>query len=945
MNSLTPDELDLLERIDEKAALQPFFFQKAKGLKWFDALAERGYFDPERNPRPQPSKEVGYVNVPFWPPAEYLVSASIGLRADENFGYAEKFINLMRAVTKYAIDHHYSNYRTWWQFSKVIQNIPPTLILDDDMPLFDYWMSDPYEAGIIAEEIGEHWINNLLKSGSGQFNELGVKLLEIVFKLEFYQRERGSKSRREARFRLSSYSARKITEKVAGNAGGVIGIKAVRLFQERLESILRELNNDKWSCIWRSAIEQHQQNHSADDAADIVIEGYRDSLLAWVKDGGGEAHQYVEELLQSQYETIQRVAVYVIGQRYIYLRKLVDTVISDKFFKSNFRHELWHLLKNNYLAFSSEQKQLVLGVIEGLAAIQSSEPSDKGAIAYRKATWLSAIKDYDHDIAKRYQECIEVVGGEPENPDFSSYMTSGWVDHRSPFSVEELLPMEVDELVKLLAKYYAAYTPRYGRDNQDIEGLLKTLRHLVKGNPLRYYNQLQYFAESDLPFVYELIEAYRDLWSENAQLPWNEIWGALLGFCLNIVGQPRFWSVDAELQNGAFVANRHWIVNGIGKLIEAGTKSDEHAFSESFLGLAEEIVLILLEKEKGEPFKVDDDAVMLAINSPRGQCIEALINLSLRACRLENSRSGNHQAVWEHFKPIYDAELKRADISEYEFATLVVNFLPNFLYMSKQWVLENIDSIFDRSSYQKWLCALQGYAYVDKVHKIIYEHLRNNGHFIFALDDEILSNIVGEKIIQNIAVAYLNNFESLDDESSLINKLIVRGDSNELGQLIWFFWSLRKDGDENLSSKVFALWPRLLKVIDKNSREGRRLASKLCDWSIFVDEVNEENKHLVLEVATFAEEDYNAYGLIESIAKISDKQPFEAFEIWQSLIENAKPCFPEESIRVALFNLARVGPDGIRKARIIVSEYLKGGNEKPSLWLAEIIGAGVANNR
>ncbi len=110
-------------------------------------------------------------------------------------------------------------------------------------------------------------------------------------------------------------------------------------------------------------------------------------------------------------------------------------------------------------------------------------------------------------------------------------------------------------------------------------------------------------------------------------------------------------------KRSSFVANRHWIVGEIGELIEAGTKSDEHSFGEKFLELAEEVILILLKNEKGKEFKLDSDAVIVAINSPRGSCIEALINLSLRSCRLADKQCGNHAAIWAHFQPIYDAEL------------------------------------------------------------------------------------------------------------------------------------------------------------------------------------------------------------------------------------------------------------------------------------------------
>ena len=128
MTELTPAERDLLARIDDKEELRPFFFQKVKGLKWFNSLTEHGYFKPEHNPLPKPAKEEGYIDVPFWPALEYLVVTSSELRSEKNNDYAEKFIELIRAVTKYAIVHDFSNFRTWWQFSKVIQNIPLKLI-------------------------------------------------------------------------------------------------------------------------------------------------------------------------------------------------------------------------------------------------------------------------------------------------------------------------------------------------------------------------------------------------------------------------------------------------------------------------------------------------------------------------------------------------------------------------------------------------------------------------------------------------------------------------------------------------------------------------------------------------------------------------------------------------------------------------------------------------
>lgn len=933
---LTPKQKSAIERAKRSPDLQGFLFRKATGVRWFNAFKEAGFLLPTEMPQPVPAKEEGYVSIPVWPITDYLVAASEQLLEPNNEIYAVEFMDFIRSATRHAQERNFGNYRVWWQFSKIIRNIPPHLISANDLVLINYWLDDKYERGLVAESLGEHWLISLLDRNDEHCRSLSLGLLQSLYRVQFLDCRYGESNRKEARLLFDSWHARNLTKKVAGRVGKVLGQSAVEVFRNQLEHIIVTLNNDKWSSLWRSSIGDHEQNHKADDAEDIFVEGFRDALLAYVGEEKDAAKAYVVEALDSLFETTRRIAINAVDQCYQQLNDLIGRVILERHFTSNFRHEMWHLLHNHYPEFSLQEKTLVQGVITGLVVQDDNDQQREGASAYQRAIWLSAIKDYGDVEGKLYRECIEITGGEPEHPDFSSYMTGGWVGHKSPFSKEDLLSLDVTELVKQLGAYRETYKPPQGFNEPDLRGLVKMLRQAVKAEPLRFYNQLYKFSESDLSFVYELIEAYRELWSENAQLPWSEIWDSLLEFCLDITNQDRFWSPENTEKGSSFVANRYWIVSGIGRLIEAGTKSDDHAFSEKLLKQAEEVILILMEKEKGEEFKVDSDSVMVAINSPRGHCIEALVNLTLRSCRLADKQFGNHAAIWSHFQPFYDAELARANIGEYEFATLVTNYLPNFLYMSKEWVLANLGSIFDKDNYLKWLSAMNGYAYVGTVYEEIYKHLKVNGHLIRALDDENIKERVTEKIIQNIAVAYVNNFENLGDESSLIHILLIRRKYQELSQLIWFLWTLRKDGDANIRAKIFELWPRLLEVIDTKSREGKKLASKLCDWSVFVDEVNEGNKHLILAVAPFAEEDYNSHDLLESIAKISAKQPFEAYEVWLRLLEGTSRDFPEEAIRSALTNLVRVGQEGQRKAKDVASRYFKGGNERPSQWLREI---------
>jgi len=929
---LTSEELDLLGLILEKEELQPFFFRKAKGLKWFDALVERKLLSPEKNPKPVPAKEEGYIVVPLWPATEYLVATSPDLQQKKNEPYAGKFLNLIRSTTNHAKESNFSNYRTWWQFSKIIQNIPPGLITLEDLKLIEFWLDDPYEHGLIAIELGGRWVDALLDRNDPHSHELALGALSILYKVHIISTESERKRRRAS---TDEWYEKQITNKVASKAGKTLGIAVPELFKDRLEQFLAAENTDKWSSVWRHAIEDHEQDQHRTGFEHVMIDGFRDSLLACADAHADATFDYVGRLLGSPYQTVRRIAIFAIDHRYRQLRDLAQRILDPGYFTSNYRHELWHLLKNHYESFSRDQKRAVARVIsDHIERDESTEQVSDRASAYWRAIWYAALMAAGSSEADLYRKAVETAGAEPEHPDFSSYVTTRWGGRGSPRSPEQLLSLELDDLIDQLN----SFKDSGGFFEPGLEGLAKTLKEAVKTQPLRFYRNLGKFLTGDFAYIYNVIEAYHELWSTKVPLPWDDVWGNLLALCGELIAQTRFWEPEAAKSRTSFVANRHWIVGGIARLIEAGTKSDEHAFDERLLDQAERILTTLLRQEKGEEFKSDSDAVSIAINGPRGRCLEALINLTLRSCRLSDKKIENHAEVWAHFQEIYDSELGRAE--EFEFVTLVSMYLPNFLYMSQDWVVDNLARIFEQRNKLRWRCAMQGYAYVNQVYEVIYRYLKENGDVILALNDESINSRVQEKLVQHIAVGYLNGHEELDDDHGLMAQLVARSKESELGHLIWFIWTLRDSEQENIRSKVFLLWSRLVKAIDTTTKEGRRLAARLCDWISFVRVVDETNKNLILAVALYSGEYHHSFAMLESIARISKKQPSEAFEIWDRLLQNSAPSYPGEAIRETLTNLVAQGNEGGRKAKKIVDKYLKAGNEEPEAMLREAIRAG-----
>lgn len=931
MTNLSNEEMELLYRLEVKPELVVHFFNRVRGIKWLDELIARGYFDPRKMPNPIPDNE-GYVSVPSWPAIQYLVTICEDLSGIENSKYADKVISLLRDITKYASSNQISNYRVWRQFAKVIRNIPFGKLKYEDLELVKYWLNDRYEKSLVFEELGEEWFPQLLGSEDSAAKQFALGLLNELFAIHFVENKYGSYQKHDALFLCDSWYVNKLIEAVAKLAGSKLGLKAVSIFESKLILVLETIDNDKWSYLWRPAIEEHSQNRSSDDVEETIIVALRDCFLAALESDFTKSREHLKGWLESDKETLKRLAIFVICQNYTMLSSLLSDVLSHSNFNTNMTHELWHLLEKRFDVFEIEDKATVLNIICLLEVKNEFNDIVADRTAYQKLVWLSAIKDKDQKALELYRENLIIAGSEPKHPDFPSYSSSGVIVHESPIEIEKLLSLNVEELIVTLSSYKE--TGRFGEPG--LEGLAKTFRQLIKFKPLLILKEANRFAYLDLAYIYEVIEAYHDLWNEKVELDWAEILPLVFDFIDIVIEQDSFWSAESAFKRSSFVGNSRWIVVSIARLLEDGVKDDGYAFEVNLLSHVKNILLVMLDKQSGDDFSDVQDAVSWAINSPRGKCLEGLINLALRRCRLSDTEFEQHDSVWIEFEPIFTKELNYIADGNHEFGVLVTLYLPNFLYMSKSWVHSNLGKIFNQSNSTQWLFAIQGYAYVSNVYEEVYDYLKRKDDFIKVLDNNVLKDKVKEKVIQNVLVSYIHGNEDLGNNDDLISILVKRNNYTEIKHIIWFIWTLRKKEVTNILFKVNELWPLLLSNADKTTKEGKKILSSLCHWAAFVEEISEENLPWLLSCAPYANEDHNSHDLIRELARLSNSQPFEAQSVLIEILHTSHFYYPEDEVKKIMDNLILQGVDGLRKAKNIADAFLSQGVEDAYTWLNEL---------
>lgn len=920
-NELSAKQRSALQRVIDDPALQPWLFKKVDSTVWFDAFKENGLFSPNLNPAPFETSDKTF-QIPSWPITEYLVSSSLKLRDENDIEMARKYLSLLKEVTQYAVANERSNYRTWWQFSKVLRNIPLEVINLDDLSCVSDWLNDKFDRYLINKEISE-WMLELIDINTEQSVSFAIFLLDKLFAIHIVE-GRYTNKKHEAVLGFDDYQAAKFVEENASALGESLGLLAVNLSKQKLKEVLDINRNDKWSNVWRNAIPEHKQNSRHNDADDIVLKFFRDALLGYVnKDSANNANEKLTELINSDYQTIKRVAIYVASECFEKLEQQVVTlVIQPNHFNDKYRHELWHFIHKNFSSLQAEQQQSVIDAIESLIVTDE----DTGVLldkptAYKQSNWFAAIKDENGVTQAKYQACIDITGVEPEHPDFSCYMSGGVAVDVSPLSVSELAVMleDINSLIRFLNEY-----KEVGHFNEPgIEGLANTFEELVLLDSCEILNNLDAFIELKPHYLNKIFSAYSKLWTNKTQRPWNELWPKIINFAAKLFNEASFWNSVDNTDSGPFIGDKHWVISSYCRLVESGCENDERAFGLELTHDVKNTLELILSKASGEDFNNDSDAVSIAINSPRGRCLEAYVKLALYQCRNVEKDSEEHKRIWAGYQPTFDNELSKPyTAGEYEFITILLMYVRNFLYLSKDWTVQNIEHMFGETNSLQWRCALQAYSYVGWLIPEIHAHFKEKKYYPALLDDESLSDTVKGRYIEYACIAYLQKRDQLDDES-LLRLLLVRQKESELSKVVWFLWSIRDQNVEKTKELVFALWPDLVEQINGQDSDKKPLASKLALWAEYIEELTVDTKAWLMSVAPYINDDHNGISFMQEMARLSEGYATDVADIWIETLSKPFYMHDLDPLETIFKNIISSGQVGQVIAKKIADIYIK----------------------
>jgi hypothetical protein len=703
---------------------------------------------------------------------------------------------------------------------------------------------------------------------------------------------------------LGSYQLGIALKASARRLGERRGAAAVAMLSERLlEAIVGGREGD-YSYIWRSAIEEHEQDSHEESLRSVLVDAVRDAALGATEKPSVDAASCIEAMLESKAQVLVRIGIYVCGENYGSVGHVFWKCVRPEWFVDvNYWHEVFWFVKKAFSKFSALQKQQFLQLVDQFNGDEVDEDRREERVAeHRRDLLHPAVGLGDANLDARYKELVERWGPVREHPDFHSYSTGGWIGERSPTTPEALVAASSEDLALLLKSFRAE--PRTW-DGPTYRGLAATISAAVRASEDGFNRHFKLFQDQLPAYQHGLLRGLKERWADDKR---DIAWEDAVALMEAIVGNSSFSSELKKDPGEGWEPSVRWVVTDIADLLKAGAKREQpmpHALLPRCLETLKQALAILLPERRVEV----DDAVSHAINSPRGRVLEAFIHVAL-AMRRQEVGTASKEECWARVGPVLNAELASSTSGENpDFSALAGMYCVNFHYLNAEWTEANIDRIFSLTDESSWRCAAHGFSYQSFLHDWLYRRLVAAGHLKRMIAAVGLPGQVSKRAVEFVGVAYLKELESLDD-GGLLSSLVESLDQTALPHLSWFFWTLRpREGqDARLHApKVLEFWRRVEARIRGDGGDFSEIRSSLSLLAVFLNDLNSPMIEVWESAAPYAQRHHHGYVLLEEMARLVGQYPKEVARVFQAALTSFLPDYRREDVVRCVTGLAKTG--------------------------------------
>ena len=730
-----------------------YFFSKIQSPEWIEPLLEKGFFK-------QPPESVidgNLISFPIWPESQYLVRMAA---KDPEVVY--------KVINKLSDDH--DNPRVFCDLVDAAILMPPKISVQL-LERAKNWTKSNYKL-LLPEKVGaliSHYANG---GFMGEALELARTLMDIF---------PDSKEDYKSEFDLWTYKL--ILDRDFFVLFEIDSIKTIGLLCELLNKSFQNQKNeeddedtDDTSYIWRPAIEDHPQNfdHSAKE---ILVVKIRDFSEKFIERSDNVSISLIFNVFKNYKNKIfQRIKIHLLRiSRGKNIQLIKDEIINRKNFDDvSFHHEYSLLLSECFTCLSDDEKNIIWEWIvfepdvdkikNDIEKWSGDKISNDEAIKIheqRQLKYLAWIHKHLQGVRKLYYDKLLSAYGEPDHPEFFSYGTSS-VGPTSPKTADEMKEMTVADITSFLKIWKAPEDKLHMEPSP--EGLGRVLSTVIKDNPYKFADDAVKFIGLDPTYIRSFISGLEEAVKSKITFNWPEV----LKLCLWVVEQPR--EIAGRSTERTMFDDPHWgwARKSVASLISEGLKHDEH-FPVDLC----EILLNILRVVSSDPdpaekeIKNGYEAHSVAINSTRGEAIEAIIQLALWLHNNIDKFSKEYDNLKNNVFEILEFHLDPQKDPSPAIRSIYGAWFPWLLLTNHEWAVNKAAEIFSGKapfSNVAWDTYIRYCPPYDNVFDVLKcQYSQAVEHLSEEMDKD--DKIIHERLAEHLMAYYWRGKLTLDDQS------------------------------------------------------------------------------------------------------------------------------------------------------------------------------------
>lgn len=873
---------NVLQKIKNNKSLQDGFFNQLavtdKPNLWFQELKNQGYFLPNKNPTPIEDKyNKGYYSIPKWNVLEFLFNVSDKNTKNQDTDITKLLIEIVDGIIAYEENekNRIENWRTNNIIIKIIMNLPQDKI------------GEKYTNFIITS-LKSKWNNGFLESTLAEYELAKILNQEQMLKLLKNILEINSINNRYINPVIDIYWLQQILNKNKDTMGEEYPFDAANIGLNKLKSII-ENDKDSYICYLINHIDSIEND---DDGLGTT---YEKELINFTRDmlqycSPKEMSEKIKKMINSNYAIYRRLAIYIINYHYEKLKDIFWGLEKNPLEDYESKYEIYRLLEDKSEIFNKYEMDKIIYWIENKKYFipedyKNDEEMKKLGIAYNKKEFLyPLLNSKNQKVISLYNKYNKINPIQVEHLRERYKVSIGQVKYISPLKVENLEKMTIEQICKFLNDFKGSND----FEEPSEEGLAETFEKYIIHNFSKEVNNLNDYL--DIPIIYQdvVISAFNKIDLANNSLYIEKI----LNF-IEKLSEKRYISLKSENDY------RKSSLISLVRFIESGLL-DVNYLNYNNLREIKYILIKIIENVK-EKDVVYSDYITNALDTIKETSYIALVKYSLKVANIKYS---DKKIKWENdVKELFNCNLDKEKETSLNYSAVLGMYLPQLMYLDEQWVVLNIDRIFDEKLEKYWQAAMESYLGYSNFDLETYRLMKNHNHYEKGLITNFNHKGINERMIQHVCIGYLNGEESLEEKTSLIVKLLDKQEIKSLEHVVEFILTAKNENiDTNMKLRIKELWRKFIFVLENNSEyeEAQKLLFELCKWINLIDVLDEDVVMWVKKYIKNCRHNYETYWIIKGLLKHAIKEPNMVAEIYLVMIENEIYPRYENEIRILI---------------------------------------------